>query len=518
MKKRILRISMTAIVMMLSFSNVAMASETKEESLNKAVKIEENLKGKSTETKFADDDKLEISLEDYLEVKDKVKGFSEEKMTPKKSTVTPNGVTINETNFKWAGSLDLTNTPKKMIMHHIDASRPGSTIPVTDIHNWHLANGWSGIGYHFYVTKTGQVFRGRPEEAIGAHASGYNVDTIGIAVEGKYQTENMPEAQRKAVIKLGQYVRSKYGMNEILRHKDVNSTSCPGKNYPLDLIKKEINSYEHGNFNKLVYRTHVQDKGWQEFKMDGQTSGSVGEGKRLEGIRIKLNGAIPNGNIKYRTHIEDIGWQDWKRNGELSGTEGQAKRLEAIEIQLENTGKYDVAYRTHVEDIGWQDWKRSGETSGTEGQGKRLEAIEIKIVEKLPAKVEYKTHVEIDGWQNWKSNGELSGTVSQAKRLEGIQIKTQNLPANASIVYRTHIENIGWQDWKRNGEFSGTEGQAKRLEGIEIKLENAPGYRVEYRTHVEDIGWQGWKKNGEMSGTEGQAKRLEAIEIKVVKN
>ena len=36
--------------------------------------------------------------------------------------------------------------------------------------------------------------------------------------------------------------------------------------------------------------------------------------------------------IKYQTHIEDIGWQNWKYNGELTGTESQSKRLEAIKL------------------------------------------------------------------------------------------------------------------------------------------------------------------------------------------
>ncbi|WP_405317240.1 hypothetical protein, partial [Faecalibacillus faecis] len=36
--------------------------------------------------------------------------------------------------------------------------------------------------------------------------------------------------------------------------------------------------------------------------------------------------------VSYRTHIQSIGWQDYKTNGELSGTEGKALRLEGIKI------------------------------------------------------------------------------------------------------------------------------------------------------------------------------------------
>ena len=38
--------------------------------------------------------------------------------------------------------------------------------------------------------------------------------------------------------------------------------------------------------------------------------------------------------VSYRTHIQSIGWQDWKTNDDATGTEGQAKRLEAIKIRI----------------------------------------------------------------------------------------------------------------------------------------------------------------------------------------
>ena len=282
-----------------------------------------------------------------------------------------------------------------------------------------------------------------------------------------------------------------------------------------DVVKPDEKPVAKGN---VIYQTHVQDYGWQDWNSNGEMSGTSGQGKRLEGIRIKISDMIPGASIKYRTHIQDYGWQDWKADGELSGTEGKGKRLEGVEIKLENAPGYSVEYRTHVQDYGWQDWKRNGEMSGTSGKAKRLEGIEIRIVKDDSAKVEYRTHIQDYGWQDWKNNGQMSGTEGQAKRLEGIEIKATNLPKGASIEYRTHVQDYGWQEWKRNGEMSGTSGKAKRLEGIEIKLENAPGYSVEYRTHVQDYGWQDWKRNGEMSGTEGQAKRLEGIEIRIVKN
>ena len=51
----------------------------------------------------------------------------------------------------------------------------------------------------------------------------------------------------------------------------------------------------------VVYRTHVQDKGWLKEAADGALGGTVGEYKRMEAIEIKLEGV--SGGIQYRSHI-----------------------------------------------------------------------------------------------------------------------------------------------------------------------------------------------------------------------
>ncbi len=134
----------------------------------------------------------------------------------------------------------------------------------------------------------------------------------------------------------------------------------------------------------ILYSTHVESVGWQSNKFDGETSGTSGQSKRLEAIKINLNSPAYSGGIEYSTHIENIGWQDKKRNGEMSGTSGQSKRLEAIKINLtgEMASYYDIYYRVHAQEFGWLGWAKNGEASGTEGYSYRLEAIEIVLVEK----------------------------------------------------------------------------------------------------------------------------------------
>lgn len=123
-------------------------------------------------------------------------------------------------------------------------------------------------------------------------------------------------------------------------------------------------------------RTHVQDFGWQGWVASTSnnvgTSGTTGQSKRLEGIKINVtdsSGDVLDNAISYRTHVQDYGWQGWVDQGSLSGTTGESKRLEAIQIKLNGkySERYDIYYRVHAQDIGWMDWACNGEEAGTAG-------------------------------------------------------------------------------------------------------------------------------------------------------
>ena len=101
---------------------------------------------------------------------------------------------IIEKTYRWSGTLARRGVTRRIILHHAAAV----TCSADQIHAWHLANGWSGIGYHFFVRKDGTVYRGRPEDTVGAHAGGSNSDSIGVCFEGSFDKEEMPAVQRRA--------------------------------------------------------------------------------------------------------------------------------------------------------------------------------------------------------------------------------------------------------------------------------------------------------------------------------
>ena len=142
---------------------------------------------------------------------------------------------IIEMTYPWAGTLAKRGVTRRIILHHAAAV----TCTPQQVHRWHLANGWVGIGYHFFVRKDGKVYRGRPEDAVGAHAGNNNSDSIGVCFEGSFDKEEMPEVQKNAGRELVAYLKGKYGITKVQKHSDVNATGCPGGHFPFGEIAGE---------------------------------------------------------------------------------------------------------------------------------------------------------------------------------------------------------------------------------------------------------------------------------------
>lgn len=135
---------------------------------------------------------------------------------------------IKEVDYQWKGTLIKRSKTEMIVLHHA-ASK---SCTVQQVHQWHLNNGWSGFGYHFFVSKDGQIFRGRPEDTVGAHATGHNSKSIGVCFEGDYTSQTMPTAQLEAGKELVAYLKDKYKITKVVGHRDLMATSCPGVKFP----------------------------------------------------------------------------------------------------------------------------------------------------------------------------------------------------------------------------------------------------------------------------------------------
>ena len=141
--------------------------------------------------------------------------------------------------LSFSGGTSLRYDTKYIVLHHAEAQ----SCTVEQVHQWHLNNGWAGIGYHYFVRKDGGVYRGRPENTIGAQCTNYNSVSIGICAEGAYHDKDtvMPYAQKRALIELIADIGKRYKGLKIVGHHDLMATSCPGKYYPFEeIVKGEI--------------------------------------------------------------------------------------------------------------------------------------------------------------------------------------------------------------------------------------------------------------------------------------
>lgn len=138
-------------------------------------------------------------------------------------------IRILPANLRFGPLLTRAST-RRVIIHH--SASPD--VPAEVIHAWHLARGWSGIGYQFVIRADGSIEAGRPSDTVGAHAGpGVNHDSIGVCLTGDFTQYGPADRQLLALVRLVDHLEYTYGtMLEVLRHCDVAATACPGSYFP----------------------------------------------------------------------------------------------------------------------------------------------------------------------------------------------------------------------------------------------------------------------------------------------
>lgn len=148
----------------------------------------------------------------------------------KKNNLTTDGIVGSTT---WA-KLGVTQTRYiNEIIVHCSATPEGKDFTVTDIKKWHLARGFSDIGYHYVIYRDGSVHTGRDESKIGAHCTGHNSYSIGVcyiggcAADGKTPKDTRTDAQKTALVKLLKELKSRYPKATIHGHREYANKACP---------------------------------------------------------------------------------------------------------------------------------------------------------------------------------------------------------------------------------------------------------------------------------------------------
>lgn len=137
---------------------------------------------------------------------------------------------------------------KYIIVHH-SGTEDGKICEFQAIRGWHIHhNCWIDIGYHFGIERIGkewnwEVLVGRPLHWVGAHARGHNNNSIGICFVGNYSKvkpshKMIQIAVRRIIVPLVKTFN--VPLENILPHRAVNNTSCPGKMFEMEYLIDEI--------------------------------------------------------------------------------------------------------------------------------------------------------------------------------------------------------------------------------------------------------------------------------------
>lgn len=131
--------------------------------------------------------------------------------------------------------------PVREIVLHCSATRPDwmADQPLSaqreEIRRWHLANGWSDIGYHWIIGRDGKLLTGRAETVIGAGVVGHNAGVIHVCLiggHGSAETDRFAQhftpAQDTAARQLIQAIGMRTRIEVISGHNQYAAKACPG--------------------------------------------------------------------------------------------------------------------------------------------------------------------------------------------------------------------------------------------------------------------------------------------------
>lgn len=118
------------------------------------------------------------------------------------------------------------------IIIHCTATKEGQPVTVADVTRWHQARGFTTIGYHYLVGLNGEIWKGRSEEQAGAHAEGYNANSIGVCYVGGLDAnmkakDTRTAAQKSSLLELIGELKKKYPNATVHGHSEFSIKACP---------------------------------------------------------------------------------------------------------------------------------------------------------------------------------------------------------------------------------------------------------------------------------------------------
>lgn len=127
------------------------------------------------------------------------------------------------------------------IIVHCAATKPSMDIGAKEIDRWHRERGWAAIGYNDVIRRDGTIEKGRDldndgntDEEVGAHAKGFNTNSIGVCLIGGMAEDGSDDCNftMRQYMALAVYIMEKqalYPQAEVMGHRDLPDVhkTCP---------------------------------------------------------------------------------------------------------------------------------------------------------------------------------------------------------------------------------------------------------------------------------------------------
>ena len=125
--------------------------------------------------------------------------------------------------------LKVRNSTKVIIHHSAGRQRPKKVRRhIRAIARYHVRHrGWPTIAYHYIIDADGNIYRTNRPQVASYHSGdrAVNLDSYGICMLGNFRTYDPTPAQLDAC----RWLVGQLGVEEVLPHKAIVQTSCPGR-------------------------------------------------------------------------------------------------------------------------------------------------------------------------------------------------------------------------------------------------------------------------------------------------
>lgn len=214
---------------------------------NEALTLKKELTEKERE---AIKNQKENLAKDDLNEKDSAKDSNSKNNGANEVTKT---VSTNKEGKEYLWPISYAKNVDFIVVHHtaLDATGLDGKKAVQAVFNSHvLFRGWGDIGYNYLIDEKGNVYEGRlgGSKAIGGHSLPLNKVSMGIALLGNYENNEVTAPMLNSLIKLIEeksllykinptgkttYKEKKY--NNVQGHYENDATACPGV-YVIDIL------------------------------------------------------------------------------------------------------------------------------------------------------------------------------------------------------------------------------------------------------------------------------------------